>query len=81
MTQPIRPLTPMQAKVAALVGRGRSTTRIARELEIDPSTVRSHVQSIAILLPNPDELTAYRLVMLWAAQQRWEAEREEKKSA
>lgn len=74
MTQPVRPLTDAQAKVAELVGRGFDAPEVARRLHIETSTVRSHVNTIALLLPNPDRLGAYRLVMLWAAHNRWIAE-------
>jgi len=68
---PRRPLTDQQRIVAELVGRGLDAPDVARRLGIRPSTVRSHVNAIALLLPNPDHLGAYRLVMLWAAHERW----------
>lgn len=66
-----RPLTDQQRKVAELVGRGLDAPDVAKRLGVSTSTVRAHVISIAYLLPNPDHLGAYRLVMLWAAHERW----------
>lgn len=68
---PFRPLTDQQARVADLVGRGLDAPEVGKRLGIEPSTVRAHVNTIALLLPNPDGLGAYRLVMLWAAHERW----------
>ncbi|MGY0235694.1 response regulator transcription factor [Longispora urticae] len=39
-------LTPTEARVAALVGRGRSNPEIAAELLLSPRTVQSHVSNI-----------------------------------
>lgn len=68
---PIRPLSPAQQRVADLVARGFDVPDIAKALKLETSTVRSHVQTIAYLLPNPDRIGPYRLVMLWAAHELW----------
>lgn len=64
---PIRPLTPRQLEVARALARGLSYAAIAAELHVSRRTVESHVQQIAMLLPNPDALTPGRLVLVWAA--------------
>lgn len=68
---PTKPLTARQMEVAALLGRGWAYKRIAVELHISPDTVAAHVEEIALRLPNPDELAAGTLVMLWAAHGIW----------
>lgn len=68
---PVRPLTEAQARIASEVGRGFDAKEVAKRLGIETSTVRTHVNTIALLLPNPDRLGPYRLVMLWAAHERW----------
>lgn len=70
-TTPFRPLTPRQEQVAHLLGRGWAYKRIATDLRISPDTVAVHVEAIALLLPNPDELAAGTLVMLWSAHRIW----------
>lgn len=42
----IRPLTPRQAEVLALLAEGYTTQQIATRLYIAPATVRNHVQEI-----------------------------------
>lgn len=74
MTQPFRPLTRRQEDVARLLGKGWAYKRIATDLHISPDTVSVHVEAIALLLPNPDELAAGTLVMLWAAHRAWLAD-------
>lgn len=68
---PIRPLTPQQQAIAELVGYGYDAEQIADRLKITVSTVRLAVKHIAYLFPNPDNLRPWRLVLLWAAHQRW----------
>lgn len=67
----MKPLTEREEQVAALLGRGWAYKRIAAELRMSPDTVSVHVESIATKLPNPDELAAGTLVMLWAAHRIW----------
>lgn len=71
MTQPTKPLTARQDEVARLLGRGWAYKRIALELRVSSETVAAHVEAIALRLPNPDELAAGTLVMLWAAHRAW----------
>jgi hypothetical protein len=73
---PIRPLTPMQCKVSRLVSMGYDYDRIGQLLNISPKTASVYVCAIASLLPNPDGLKPYTLVLLWSAHQRWVEERE-----
>jgi DNA-binding NarL/FixJ family response regulator len=42
---PAARLTPRERKVVSLIGMGRSTDEIARELYITPATVRTHVRN------------------------------------
>jgi DNA-binding NarL/FixJ family response regulator len=75
MVQPRKPLTNMQQVVAESLGRLSTYSAVAKELGIAESTVRVHVHAIARLLPNPDTLAPSRVVLIWAAQRRWEKER------
>lgn len=75
---PIRPLTPTQAKVARLVSMGYDYARIGELLNIEAKTASVYVSAIADLLPNPDKLKPYTLVLLWSAHQRWLEEHEAK---
>lgn len=65
----------MQAKVADLISRGADYETIGKTLNISAKTASVHVSLIADLLPNPDELKPYVLVLLWAAGERWKRER------
>lgn len=76
MINPIRTLTPTQAKVARLVSFGYDYDRIGTELSISPKTASVYVSAIADLLPNPDGLKPYTLVLLWSAHQRWLTDRD-----
>lgn len=67
----LRPLTPTEMKVARLVSMGYDSTRIAELLGMAPRTARIHVGNIALKIPNPEELRASTLVLLWAAEQRF----------
>lgn len=71
MNGPIRPLTEAQQRVANLIAKGYDAHRVASELHVETCTVRAHVVAIANLIPNPDDIAPYRLVMLWAAHHRW----------
>jgi len=73
---PVKPLTTRQEQVAELLGRGLPYKRIAEQLGIKYTSVVSHVEEIAVRLPNPDELPAGTLAMLWAAHRRWLRDRE-----
>jgi DNA-binding NarL/FixJ family response regulator len=73
--KPFRPLTTRQEDVAKLLGRGWTYKRIAATLRMSPRTVAVHVEEIALLLANPDDLAAGTLVMLWAAHRAWEQRR------
>lgn len=75
MIGPIRPLSEAQRRVTTLIGHGHDAAEVARRLGLQPKTVRSHVETIAAMIPNPDAIPPYRLVMLWAAHERWDAER------
>lgn len=68
---PHRPLTPRELSVAALVGKGYDYDRIATTLNISPQYARNIVCVIADLLPNPDDLKPFTLVLLWAAHDKW----------
>ena len=61
-------LTPTQRRVAELVGAGASYKEIGYSLGIQKTTARAHVNAIAAKLPD-DEITAYRLVMIWIIRQ------------
>lgn len=69
---PQQRLTPTEARVAQLVGRGLDYKRIARALGVRPSTVAVHVYHIAQKLENPEAVKPFTLVALWAARQRWD---------
>lgn len=78
MTQPIRhddeptrPLTIVEQEIAALAGRGWGIERIAEHKGLNPNTVSSTIQRIALKLQNPDGLKPLTLVMLWAAHRAW----------
>lgn len=69
MSKLVRELSPREADVAQLIGRGWGYGRVARALGIAPDTVRVHVCRIADKLENPDRLTPLMLVALWAHDQ------------
>lgn len=71
---PFKPLTHRQQQVANLLGRGWAYKRIAAALKIEPETVQTHINEIAAKLPNPDDLAAGTLVMLWSAHRIWRNE-------
>jgi DNA-binding NarL/FixJ family response regulator len=56
-------LTPRQQEILALVARGLSTPDVAKELEITPGTVKTHLTSIykAIGVRNRVQATRYYL--------------------
>lgn len=58
-------LTPLEYRIATLVGEGKSVVDVARILDRPLSTVRVHVRSIARKLPNPSGLPAVRLIRAW----------------
>lgn len=64
-----RKLTPTQSRVALLIGRGLTYVQAAAALGVASSTVKAHVQAIALKLDNPDSLSPKSLVSLWAVQQ------------
>lgn len=66
-----RALTPTQERVAERMGRGLSYAQAAEDLGVAPSTVKAHVQCIAMKLDNPESLPPKSLVSLWAARQEW----------
>lgn len=66
MTAISRQLTPRQAEVADLLATGLTVVAVAMKLRISLPTARSHVRSIALLIPNPHNLPAERLVRDWA---------------
>jgi DNA-binding CsgD family transcriptional regulator len=56
------PLTPREHQVLRLVGQGRSTKEIARDLGITRATVRCHVQRTLTKLGVPTRLQAAALI-------------------
>lgn len=76
MTEPLRPLTRREQDVARCMARGLPYKAGAAELGVSVGRFRNIVYDIAGLLANDDGLTPHRLVHLWAAHQKWEAERE-----
>ncbi|HEY9515083.1 MAG TPA: LuxR C-terminal-related transcriptional regulator [Gemmatimonadaceae bacterium] len=62
---PVRPLTARQVEVVRALARGLSYRGVGEELGMAESTVRAHVNAVAMLLPNPAELPAGSLVKLW----------------
>jgi DNA-binding NarL/FixJ family response regulator len=55
---PLDDLTPREHHVLQLLRRGMSTAEIVKQLEVSPSTVRTHVQSIFIKLDVHSRLQA-----------------------
>lgn len=64
--KPLKPLTPCQQRVAELIARGWGYKDVAGRLNVKPRTVRAHVEAIAALLPNEDNLSAHEVVQIWA---------------
>lgn len=67
MIEPVRPITPAQARVAELVAQGLSYGTIAKRLELSRHTVRAHIRAIAMRLPGCDGVSYYNTVLLWAS--------------
>jgi len=65
-------MTPRQRQVAALVAEGKTYRQVGDALGMATRTVKYHVATIALHLPNPDNLPAKLLVTLWAAHKQWE---------
>lgn len=63
---PMRPLTRTEKSIADFVGRGFTDAQIAAVMNISSRTVETHIEHIAMKLPNPDMRTRKRLVAEWA---------------
>jgi two-component system, NarL family, response regulator LiaR len=55
---PLKPLSPREREVLALIARGRSNRQIARDLAIGEQTVKTHVRSILTKLSLQDRVQA-----------------------
>lgn len=73
----LRPFTPTQQKIAALIAKGRSYAYIGRELGgRKRRTVRGHVESMAMLIDGVEEDLSPRMkVYLYVKHLEWEAGR------
>ena len=58
----VRPLTPMQRRVAVCIAHGLTYQETAAELGIAKATVKQHVIAIAMKIMNPNGLPAKALV-------------------
>ena len=63
---PMRKLTKRQVQVVELLADDLSVKAISAKLRISLFTARSHVRSIALLIPNPHNVPAERLVREWS---------------
>lgn len=63
---PMRKLTKRQEQVVELLAEGLSVKAIGAKLRISLFTARTHVRSIALLIPNPHNIPAERLVRDWS---------------
>lgn len=72
---PYRKLSAREESILPLVARGWDYEQIGNELNISPQYAENLVARIADLLPNPDDIKPYRLVMIWAVTERWIKER------
>ena len=59
---PADKLTPREREVMELLGEGRSTEAVARQLGLSPTTVRVHVSSVLRKLHVTDRKTAFRII-------------------
>jgi DNA-binding NarL/FixJ family response regulator len=69
------PLTTRQLEITEGIRRNLSYREIGAELRISEHTVRAHVRTIALLLPNPDDLEPRVVIQLWARHRHWIAQR------
>lgn len=81
MSNPRRPLTPQQTRIARAVARGENYKKIARDLHISINTVRAHVTQIAYRFDDDPELPPRLRICLWVRQKDWEATHAHKLSA
>jgi FixJ family two-component response regulator len=72
LLKPFRELTAAEEKVARLIARGWSYKQLGKRLRMSPRTVQHHVNTIAGLLPNPEQLAARQLVQVWSGSAAWE---------
>lgn len=72
----LRPFTPTQQKIAALIARNLSYKEIGRQLGgRRPRTIRGHVESMAMMIDGMDDDLEPRIkVYLYVKHGQWEAE-------
>lgn len=76
----LRPLTKRQEEVVALLALGLEYSDIAEQLDppVSVDRVKQLVNAIAALLPNRRRLTPYKLVLIWAIAQHFNAQGRER---
>jgi hypothetical protein len=63
--------SPVETEIAMLAGKGYGHFRIAACLRRSPGGIRQTVNTMALKLPNPDELPPLTLIQLWGAHRIW----------
>lgn len=69
MTEPT--FTATELEVGECRGKGWKCPRIAEWLGMAPATVQSHINRMALKIPNDDDLEPMELVLIYFAHREW----------
>ena len=72
-TEPIRPFTKQQMRIAQGIDDELSYAEIGAEMKLSEHTVRQYVRDMALLLDEPQELPPRWRILFWIRHKKWEA--------